>query len=239
MYPLFNERPLPSGIGLTGFVVSNPQIQIRTVNPLGMRGMVRTGKKIGNRVITMHAALIYETHEHAVQIWRDFLDWCYSDEPGRLILPGDEDRYILAECDQFPIPDFSKPFDMFDFAFNAQDPAFYSTLQSSQGVSSGGIFRIGGGLDVPVTITGLISSDQDELEIMVDGYTIELAGSIDTGQLTVQTGTLASVSVGDEDVTDLLTLASDIDFTLGPGAHTITYPASLSGVTVTWRDAWL
>ena len=239
MYPLFNERPLPSGIGLTGFVVSNPQIQIRTVNPLGMRGMVRTGKKIGNRVITMHAALIYETHEHAVQIWRDFLDWCYSDEPGRLILPGDEDRYILAECDQFPIPDFSKPFDMFDFAFNAQDPAFYSTLQSSQGVSSGGIFRIGGGLDVPVTISGLISSDQDELEIMVDGYTIELAGSIDTGQLTVQTGTLASVSVGDEDVTDLLTLASDIDFTLGPGAHTITYPASLSGVTVTWRDAWL
>ena len=239
MYPLFNERPLPSGIGLTGFVVSNPQIQIRTVNPLGMRGMVRTGKKIGNRVITMHAALIYETHEHAVQIWRDFLDWCYSDEPGRLILPGDEDRYILAECDQFPIPDFSKPFDMFDFAFNAQDPAFYSTLQSSQGVSSGGIVRIGGGLDVPVTITGLISSDQDELEIMVDGYTIELAGSIDTGQLTVQTGTLASVSVGDEDVTDLLTLASDIDFTLGPGAHTITYPASLSGVTVTWRDAWL
>lgn len=239
MYPLFNERPLPSGIGLTGFVVSNPQIQIRTVNPLGMRGMVRTGKKIGNRVITMHAALIYETHEHAVQIWRDFLDWCYSDEPGRLILPGDEDRYILAECDQFPIPDFSKPFDMFDFAFNAQDPAFYSTMQSSQGVSSGGIFRIGGGLDVPVTITGLISSDQDELEIMVDGYTIELAGSIDTGQLTVQTGTLASVSVGDEDVTDLLTLASDIDFTLGPGAHTITYPASLSGVTVTWRDAWL
>ena len=239
MYPLFNERPLPSGIGLTGFVVSNPQIQIRTVNPLGMRGMVRTGKKIGNRVITMHAALIYETHEHAVQIWRDFLDWCYSDEPGRLILPGDEDRYILAECDQFPIPDFSKPFDMFDFAFNAQDPAFYSTLQSSQGVSSGGIFRIGGGLDVPVTISGLISSDQDELEIMVDGYTIELAGSIDTGQLTVQTGTLASVSVGDEDVTDLLTLASDIDFTLGPGAHTIAYPASLSGVTVTWRDAWL
>ena len=239
MYPLFNERPLPSGIGLTGFVVSNPQIQIRTVNPLGMRGMVRTGKKIGNRVITMHAALIYETHEHAVQIWRDFLDWCYSDEPGRLILPGDEDRYILAECDQFPIPDFSKPFDMFDFAFNAQDPAFYSTLQSSQGVSSGGIFRIGGGLDVPVTISGLISSDQDELEIMVDGYTIELAGSIDAGRLTVQTGTLASVSVGDEDVTDLLTLASDIDFTLGPGAHTITYPASLSGVTVTWRDAWL
>lgn len=239
MYPMFNGKPLPMGVGLTGFVVSNPQIQIRTVNPLGMRGMVRTGKKIGNRVITMHAALIYETHEHAVQIWRDFLDWCYSDDPGRLILPGDEDRYILAECDQFPIPDFSKPFDMFDFAFNAQDPAFYSTLQSSQGVSSGGIFRIGGGLDVPVTISGLISSDQDELEIMVDGYTIELAGSIDTGQLTVQTGTLASVSVGDEDVTDLLTLASDIDFTLGPGAHTITYPASLSGVTVTWRDAWL
>ena len=239
MYPLFNERPLPSGIGLTGFVVSNPQIQIRTVNPLGMRGMVRTGKKIGNRVITMHAALIYETHEHAVQIWRDFLDWCYSDEPGRLILPGDEDRYILAECDQFPIPDFSKPFDMFDFAFNAQDPAFYSTLQSSQGVSSGGSFRIGGGLDVPVTISGIISSDQTGLEITVDGYTIELDGSIDTGRLTVQTGTLAAVSVGDEDVTDLLTLASDIDFTLGPGTHTVTYPAALSGVTVSWRDAWL
>lgn len=239
MYPIFNGKPLPQGVGLTGFVVSNPQTQIRTVNPLGMRGMVRTGKKFGNRVITLHAALIYETHEHAVQIWRDFLDWCYSDEPGRLILPGDEDRYILAECDQFPIPDFSKPFDMFDFAFNAQDPAFYSLLPSQASPTSGGSFRIGGGLDVPVTISGIISSDQTGLEITVDGYTIELDGSIDAGRLTVQTGTLAAVSVGDEDVTDLLTLASDIDFTLGPGAHTILYPQAISGVTISWRDAVL
>ena len=63
MYPIFNGKPLPQGVGLTGFVVSNPQTQIRTVNPLGMRGMAAARERVLQAIERGEAVAVYGDYD--------------------------------------------------------------------------------------------------------------------------------------------------------------------------------
>lgn len=240
MYLMYNGQLPPFGANLTGYQVSTPQVNKTVIDPPGVRGLIRTGKKYANRAITLHFVLNYENMAHAAMLFQDLCSWCASDEPAPLILPGMEDRYILAECTNFPIPDWSKREQEFDVTFDASSPDFQAYRESSKTITAESPrFRIGGNLPVAITIIAELDDDQTDIVFKVDDYVIELAGQIPDGIITIKTGTLAQVMDGTRDVTALVTLESDIDFTLSPGLHTLTLPDAISTATVTWRNAWI
>ena len=231
----FNGKPLPAGIRLEGYTLTTPKIQQWTVDVPQRLGVIRVGRKIGNRVASLRLTLWGETFLDYAAAAEAISNWAYSDGLAPLILPGREHGYLLAECTAYPSPDMGAPYKSFDVDFTAPSPEFIAAAASRVGIS--GSPRIGGTLETPVRLECAIPSALSSPSWTIGGHTMQLSGSVDAGALVLDSET-GVVTLDGDDVTSMLTLASDTVFTLPPGSVTIAAPTGVTG-TLSWRDRWL
>ena len=235
MFCLFNGKPLPNGVHLTEFNISTPQVQRRTIDIPDVRGLIRTGGKLGNRAVTLTYVMLADSITERMELWGRLVEWCKSDGPAPLILPGMGDRFLTAECQTFP-NDVIGQWDEEDIVFQCDVPEFQSVREKHATLQGGtNTVRIGGNLTTPVTLTLTVPALSSPT-FMIGGHAIEF-GDLEAGRMIIDTER-ATVTLDGDDIAMNASLGSDLRIFLDPGANTVILPAGVTG-TIAWRDRWL
>ena len=233
----FNGNPLPAGVNLIELQISSPQVSRRTIDVPDARGLIRTGGKLGARAVKLRYAIVADTLEETMQVFHALCRWCMTDEPAPLILPGYEDRYILAECQLYPNDDIGANADG-EITFQCDLPEFQSVRVHRTALRAGAnAVRIGGDLSTPAMIELTIPSDRDALALWVDGHKLEFSGDIEAGAVRIDTER-GTVTLNEEDIAPGASLDSDLRVFLRPGVANLTLPADVTGA-LSWRDRWI
>lgn len=231
----YNDNELPAGVGVLGWIVSTPVVLPRTVDVPNVRGLKRTGGKLGERSVVIRMVLMGDNVAENIAIMDALNAWCYAKEPSALFLPGREDRYLLAECDCYAPPDIGTADEEFTISFICHTPEYIDDSE----MTGSGVLEVGGVLDTPVRMETVLSTALTDPVWMIDATAavVRLSGSVDVGKLVIDTE-LGKITLDDVDITDQATLDSDLYFRLAPGKHTISAPVDI--VThAYWRERWL
>lgn len=231
----FNDNELPQGIGVIGWVVSTPAVLPRTIDVPGARGMLRTGRKLGERSVLLRLVLLGDSVAANIAAIDALNAWCYTSEPQPLFLPGRDDRYLLAECDCYAPPDISMPGEEFTITFICHTPEYIDDAE----MSGSGVFEVGGVLDTPVRLETVLATAIADPVWMIDAtaHVIRLSGAVGPGKLIIDTE-LGKITVDGDDITDQATLESDLYVRMMPGKHTVSAPPSVT-TRAYWRERWM
>lgn len=225
----FNSNPLPEGVKLITWQADSPDITPRTLNIADRRGDIRTGRKTAGRHITLTVAIWADTVSESIAILDALNAWCYSDSPAPLIPDCVSGRYLLAECTGYAAPDMNEAYAEFDIEFAAACPDW---IDSEESHSSASTFTIGGGVSTPIRMEVTLSADTANPVWIIDGHTIAFGGTVPAGTLVVDTDKGRATLNGDN-ITGMVTIASDIEFRLAPGAHTV---IGMPAPAIWWRN---
>ena len=110
---MFNGRPLPVGVKLICYTLCSPEMELRSINVPGQRGLLRTGSKIGARSVRLDLVMEANNSWQASQIAAQLRAWCMGDGLGKLKLPRLPALYLEAECETYPAIDMSKHWEPF------------------------------------------------------------------------------------------------------------------------------
>ena len=231
----FNGRALPAGVKMLGYTLWSPEVDLRTIDIPEQRGLMRTGSKIGSRVIRFDLVMEANNTWQATEIARKLRAWCMG--VGRLKLPRMTGLYLEAECETFPAPDMSKHWEPFECSFRCFRPEFISEQELSE--AAPGTVYIGGNLSTPVLMTFTLASDTENPVWGVDDHQIAINGTLTAGTVVIDTDEEHAKIISDgDDVTGLATLESDLALMLEPGEHTITAPTGVTG-TCAWHNRFM
>ena len=234
----FNGKPLPSGVRLLGYTIWSPEIDLRTIDIPSQRGVMRTGSKIGPRSVRVELVIEANNTWEAASIAANLRAWCLSDGAAKLKLPRLSSLYLLAECETYPAPDMAKPWEAVEVSFKCFRPEFLSETEFSAEAPASIV--IGGNVSTPLEMTFTLAAETTNPTWTVDDYTIALSGTVSAGTVHIYTDPeKAKVTNGlGEDLTNLVTLESDLAIMLDPGSHTITAPTGVTG-TAKWRNRYI
>lgn len=231
----YNGSDLPAGIGVLGWKVASPAVSPRALDVPGVRGRSRTGGKLGSRSVTIRMVISGDTAAARIAALDALNGWCHADAPKPLFLPGRDDRYLLAECDDYAAADPGEPGEEFDVSFVCHCPDYIAAVEQS----AQGLIPVGGTVSTPVRLEQTLSDTLTDPVWTIDGatHTIRLMGEVDAGQLIIDSEK-GAVTLDGVDISDQATLDSDLHFFLPPGNHVVTAP---TGVTadVYWRNRWI
>lgn len=233
----FNGSALPNDFDITYLVVSTPRVDFRTVDIPDRPGLIRAGRKYGNRTVQIGLAFnannnVATTSQKLALLYA----WLQSNGPAPLYIPGNSSSYLLAECDTFPPMNIAKPFDEFQIAFTCHRPEFFAATESHVAINNN--VTIGGALPVWPEIRQTISSAiTNPIWSFEDGSYIELQGEVDAGNLVISCDT-EKVTLDGVDITSMVTLASTLGISLAPGQHRFIGAAGAGG-SMYWRNATL
>ena len=238
MRPLyFNGEPIPDGVGVTGFTVTSPQVDFRTMDLPYRPGAVRVGKKYA---VQLGLVLLGSSYEDNRDILTRLTRWCASDQEERLFLPGDNRYYLMAECQVFPAPDLNHLDREFTVQFTAHQPQFFAVAEGSVTTPDGSFgefgtdFEVGGDFPAYPVLTAEVNGANDP-EFRIDDKFVIISGEV--SGLVVVDFEHETVTIDGETSNALVTIESDINITLSPGRHTLT--AIGSAASLTWHEAKL
>lgn len=234
----FNGKTLPAGVKLIGYTLWSPEVELRTLDVPSQRGVLRTGGKIGARSLRLDLCIEANGAYEATMIAERMRIWCLSDGPAKLKIPRRDDVYLEAEVENFPAPEMDKYWEPFEMSFRCFRPEFVAERLSMD--SAPGTITIGGTLSTYIGLNlTTVGSDLLDPEWTIDGHLIKLEGSVPAGVLYIDTDPVrASVTLDGDDITNMVTLESDLALMLEPGEHTITTPNNMS-TFITWRDRYI
>jgi phage-related protein len=228
----FGGIELPPHVGLLGYKLGSPQVDVRTVDAPARQGLIRTGRKVGGRTVTLELAILADG-AGAMDAEAALLAWCHREGPAELYLPGRMDRYLMAEVQSYPEADHSKPGETFNLTLFCADPVFHAALEHSA-EAPGSFITLGTAatsLQILRTFDAEVSTPAWRVD---DRWLMRLTGGVGPGTMVIDTAT-GTATLDGEDITDQFTLESDPCFTLAPGLHEITG----SPGTVRWRDCYI
>ena len=234
---MFNGRPLPAGVKLIGYTLWSPEMELRSINVPGQRGLLRTGSKIGARSVRLDLVMEANNSWQASQIAAQLRAWCMGDGLGKLKLPRLPALYLEAECETYPAIDMSKHWEPFEASFRCFRPEFISEQENVAQIPSA--LQVGGNVSTPVLLQFVSTSELTNPVWTIDAHTIAVNGTVSPGTIIIDTNEeRAKITNDGEDITGLVTLESDLAIMLEPGTHTFTAPAGLTG-TVAWRNRYI
>lgn len=234
----FNGKPFPDKVGMISWTAESPEVKFRTLDLPQRRGMIRAGRKYGERIVRMKLKLWGDSIEENTMLLQLLTEWCMSDGAARLYLPTVPDRYLMAECSKFPAAEVSVLGNDFEVEFTCHQPEWKNTFERT--ATPGQAFSVLGTLPVPFKIEGRLSAPQlSNAEFKLDGETfLKLDGVFYGGELLIDTERNV-VMLDSRDISGRATIESDLDKLLSPGVHTISLPGSTSGIAIRWHDAWI
>ena len=236
----FNGKPFPDKVGMISWSAESPEVKFRTLDLPQRRGMIRAGRKYGERIVRMKLKLWGGSIEENTMILQQLTEWCMSDGAAPLYLPTVPDRYLMAECQKFPEAEISVLDNDFEIEFMCHRPEWKSPFTRT--ATPGQAFSVLGTLPVPFIIEGAFSALQlSDAEFQLDGETfLKLDGgaSQSGGELLIDTEQ-AAVMLDSNDISGWASIESDLDQLLSPGVHTISIPGDTSGIAIRWHDAWI
>ena len=235
---MFNNKPLPAGVQMVSYTLWSPEMELRTIDIPAQRGLMRTGSKIGARSVRLDLVIESNSKWETTAIAEKLRAWCMSDGVAKLKLPSIPAYYLLAECEQYPPPDMSKPWEQFECSFKCFRPEFISETEYSQEVPSAAL-HIGGNVTTPLEMQFTAASDLTDPEWTIDDHVIALTGTVTAGVIRIDTSEEhAKITNNGDDITSQATLESDLAIMLAPGTHTVTAPTGLTG-TAKWRNRYI
>lgn len=234
---MFNGKPLPMGVKMVGYTLWSPDVQLRTLDIPSQRGVLRTGSKIGSRSLRLELVIESNNTWQTTAIAENLRKWCLSDGAAKLKLPNLSSVYLLAECERYPAPDMAKPWEPFEVTFMCFRPEFISETVYSE--DAPGDIMVGGTVSTPVRIVTTLAAEATDPTWTIDDYTIAVSGTVSAGVVVIDTADEAAKITNDGvDITNLITLESDLAIMLEPGTHTVGFPEGLTG-TCSWQNRFI
>lgn len=160
--------------------------------------------------------------------------WAAGDEPGKLVLPYRDGKYLLALCTQYIEPSYRQWWESkLKLVFTAYEPYFYAPVENT--LVLGSTAHIAGSGEPLVRIETTLESSATDLEWTDGTNTLTLTdGTIPAGKITVDLNNETITDASGNSLSSLLTLASrfpKIQRTMG-----IT---CASGGNLVWRERYV
>ena len=180
-------------------------------------------------VIITFALLTESMMERARQI-EALMDWARSEEPKKLELPNNPERYLMAVCTSFPEPSARKWWENnLSFTFTCYDPFWYDVTEKHAECGNDA-FYVGGSGEPLMRIEDTLSSAAQR--VYSDGTDTMTFTLVPAGDLVVDLNN-QTAAVGGVSCMDQFTFASTF---IQPKTGTQTITGS---GTVYWRERWL
>ncbi len=163
--------------------------------------------------------------------------WAAGDQPGKLVLPYRDGKYLMALCASFVEPSYRQWWETkLKLVFTCYDPYFYAPAENSVSVSTmGRVFRLTGTAEPLVRIETVLTQERQSLSWTVNSKTLELSGTIPAGTVTVDLNAQTiRHSNGTTNLNAMLTLASRFPEI----KRSMSVEASRSG-TLYWRERYV
>lgn len=133
--------------------------------------------------------------------------WAAGDEPGRLVLPYRDGKYLDAVCTQYIEPSYRQWWETkLKLTFTAYDPYFNDPAERTAAL--GTAVRFTGSAEPLIRIETTLAAAASELEWTDGTNTLTLSGEIPAGKITVNLNRQTVTDKDGNSLSSLITLAS-------------------------------
>ena len=159
--------------------------------------------------------------------------WAAGDEPGRLVLPYRDGKYLEAVCTQYIEPSYRQWWETkLKLTFTAFDPYFCDPAERSEDL--GTAVRITGSAELLVRIVTTLNAAATEIEWTDGDNTLTLSGDIPAGDIVIDLNRQTIKDGNGNSLSSLLTLASRF-----PEIKRVMNISCASGGKMYWRERYV
>lgn len=209
----------------------------RTISSVQLsQGAAFGGFQLQARTITVKINVSARSRTDALAVARLLAGWAHTDQPEKLVLKHELDKYYMAVCTGCSTKALAHTFLVLTYTFSAPNPIAYdNTLYVCE---AGPAFSVGGTAPTPPTITYIPAANLSDVRFTLDGGAyIALSGELTAGQtITIDTAQ-RTITAGGITRMDWLDFIASRWFALDPGEHSVA--CSMAGMCqISWRSAW-
>lgn len=214
-------------------VVGAPNINTVSIVPAIADGERFARRNYGSRNVVIQFVVMEADETERTKILSEIEEWAYSKQEQKLIVPQDEDGYLMAICSQIPDDDAREFWNVLTLTFKAHNPYFRAHEESSAVLGDPFIVKRAAGADwrIEQNISELVELPSWEFGDKQISFSYIAAGNLVLDKET-QTALLDG-----ESILPSMLFGSRF-FELSHGENVIEVQNGAGG-TIYWRERWI